>query len=208
MSDGGDDLLRRAGEGDGPALGALFDRHRDRLRRMVQIRMDRRLRGRLDASDVLQEAYLEVARCVADYVRNPSLPFFLWLRVLTGRKLMALHRHHLGTQMRNAGREVSLHGGAFPEASSALLAGQLLGRQATPSQEAVRAELRLRIEAALNGMEHLDREILALRHFEHLSNSEAAEVLGISQAAASNRFIRALRRLRTVLAAVPEGRDH
>jgi RNA polymerase sigma-70 factor (ECF subfamily) len=198
-----DRLLRRAGEGDGAALGALFDRHRDRLRRMVQLRMDRRMQGRLDASDVLQDAYLEVSRCLADYLRNPAMPFFLWLRVLTGRKLLALHRHHLGTHMRAAGREVSLHGGAMPEASSASLAAQLLGRQATPSQEAVRAELQLRIEAALNGMEDLDREILALRHFEHLSNAEAAEVLGISQGAASNRFIRALRRLRSLLMSVP-----
>jgi RNA polymerase sigma-70 factor (ECF subfamily) len=206
MSDESDELrqlLRRAGEADGAALGALFDRHRDRLRRMVQVRMDRRLQGRLDASDVLQEAYLEASRCLADYLRNPAMPFFLWLRVLTGRKLLALHRHHLGTHMRAAGREVSLHRGAMPEASSASLAAQLLGRQATPSQEVLRAELQLRIEGALNGMEDLDREILALRHFEHLSNAEAAEVLGISQAAASNRFIRALKRLRALLLSVP-----
>jgi RNA polymerase sigma-70 factor (ECF subfamily) len=198
-----DELLRRAGGGDQAALGALFDRHRDRLRRMVQVRMDRRLQGRLDASDVLQEAFLEVARCLDDYRRNPALPFFLWLRVLTGRKLLALHRHHLGTHMRAAGREVSLRGGALPQASSASLAAQLLGRQATPSQEAVRAELQGRIEAVLNGMDDLDREILALRHFEQLSNAEAAQVLGISQAAASNRFIRALKRLRAILAAMP-----
>jgi RNA polymerase sigma-70 factor (ECF subfamily) len=198
-----DELLRRAGSGDRTALGALFDRHRDRLRRMVQIRMDRRLQGRLDASDVLQEAYLEVARGLADYLRDPTMPFFLWLRVLTGRKLLALHRRHLGAQMRAAGREVSLHGGALPQASSASLAAQLLGRQATPSQEAVRAELQLRIETVLNGMDDLDREILALRHFEQLSNAEAAAALGISPAAASVRFIRALKRLRAILATMP-----
>jgi RNA polymerase sigma-70 factor (ECF subfamily) len=123
--------------------------------------------------------------------------------VLTGRKLLALHRHHLGTHMRAAGREVSLRGAALPQASSASLAAQLLGRQATPSQEAARAELQRRIEAVLNGMDDLDREILALRHFEQLSNAEAAEVLGISQAAASNRFIRALKRLRAILTAMP-----
>src|SRR5262245_52657084 len=112
------DLLQRAGRGDVQAVGELFARHRDRLRRMVQVRLDRRLQGRIDPSDVLQEAYLEVARGLAEYLRNPVLPFFLWLRLLTGRKLQALHRRHLGTQVRDAGREVSLHRGALPQASS------------------------------------------------------------------------------------------
>ena len=197
------DLLRRAAAGDGEALGGLFDRHRDRLRRMVQVRLDRRLQGRIDPSDVLQEAYLEFARSLADYLRNPQVPFFLWLRFLTGMKLHALHRHHLGTKARDAGREVSLHRGALPQASSVALAHQLLGRHTTPSEAAVRAELQVRVQEALNGMEALDREVLALRHFEQLSNAEAAQVLGIKESAASNRFIRALKRLKQVLLSVP-----
>src|SRR5947209_1773902 len=128
------DLLRRAGQGDARATGELFARHRDRLRRMVQLRLDRRLRGRIDPSDVIQESFLEMSRCLAEYLRNPGLPFFLWLRMLTGRKLQALHRHHLGTQARDAGREVSLHRGALPQASSVSLAAQLLGRHTTPTQ--------------------------------------------------------------------------
>src|SRR5262249_20372267 len=127
------------------------------------------------------------------------LPFYLWLRMVTGRKLLALHRHHLGTHVRDAGREVSLHRGALPQASSVSLAAQLLGRYTTPSQAAVRAELQVRIQEALNRMEPLDREVLALRHFEQLSNFEAAQVLDISEAAASNRFVRALRRLKKIL---------
>jgi RNA polymerase sigma-70 factor (ECF subfamily) len=197
------DLLRRAAEGDGQALGGLFDRHRDRLRRMVQVRLDRRLQGRIDPSDVLQEAYLEFARSLADYLGNPAVPFFLWLRYITGMKLQALHRHHLGTKARDAGREVSLHRAALPRASSVSLAAQLLGRHTTPSQAAVRAELRARVQEALNCMEALDREVLALRHFEQLSNAEAAQVLGISETAASNRFVRALKRLKKVLLSVP-----
>jgi RNA polymerase sigma-70 factor (ECF subfamily) len=197
------DLLRQAAAGDARALGGLFDRHRDRLRRMVQVRLDRRLQGRIDPSDVLQEAYLEFARSLADYLRNPAVPFFLWLRFLTGMKLQALHRKHLGTKARDAGREVSLHRGAAPRASSASLAAQLLGRHTTPSQAAVRAELRARVREALNGMEPLDREVLALRHFEQLSNAETAEVLGIGETAASNRFVRALKRLREALLSVP-----
>jgi RNA polymerase sigma-70 factor, ECF subfamily len=197
------ELLRRAGQGDQQAVGDLFFRHRKRLRRMVQLRIDRRLQGRLDASDVLQEAYLEFSRSLADYLRSPSMPFFLWLRCVTGRKLQALHRKHLGTQARDAGREVSLHRGALPEASSVSLAAQLLGRHTSPSQAAVRAELQIRIQEALNSMDPIDREVLALRHFEQLSNAETAQTLGLSEAAASNRFVRALKRLKKILTSVP-----
>jgi RNA polymerase sigma-70 factor (ECF subfamily) len=197
------ELLQRADGGDAQALGELFARHRDRLWRMVQLRMDRRLQGRLDPSDVLQEAFLELSRCLADYLRNPGMPFFLWLRWLTGKRLQVMHRHHLGTRMRDAGREVSLQRGALPNASSVSLAAQLLGRDTSPSQAAVRAELQLRIQEVLNSMDPLDREVLALRHFEQLSNSETAQVLGLSETAASNRFVRALRRLRAILMSAP-----
>jgi RNA polymerase sigma-70 factor (ECF subfamily) len=199
MTDGTAELLRRAAGGDTEALGTLFARHRDALRRMVRLRLDRRLQGRLDPSDVLQEAYLEFARSLNDYVKDPALPLFLWLRLLTGRKLHALHRHHLGTKARDAGREVSLHCSALPQPSSASLAAQLLGRYTTPSEAVARAELQLRVQEALNGMDDLDREILALRHFEQLSNAETALVLGLSETAASNRFVRALRRIRKIL---------
>lgn len=194
------DTLRHAAEGDSGALGEVFSHHRPRLRRMVQLRLDRRLQGRIDPSDVLQEAYLEVARSLADYLANPAIPFYLWVRMITGRKLQALHRHHLGTHVRDAGREVSLHRGILPQASSVSLAEQLLGRYATPSQAALKAELQIRVQEALNGMDAIDREILALRHFEELSNAETAQVLGLSEVAASHRFIRALRRLRRILA--------
>jgi RNA polymerase sigma-70 factor, ECF subfamily len=196
------ELLRRAGAEDVHARGELFARHKERLRRMVQLRLDRRLQGRLDASDVLQEAYLEFSRSLAQYLRDPAMPFYLWLRMITTRKLHALHRRHLGTA-RNAGRQVSLHPGATPAASSVSLAAQLLGRLTTPSQAAVRIELQLRVQDALNGMEPIDREILSLRHFEQLTNSEIAQVLEITETAASYRFLRALRRLRDILMSEP-----
>lgn len=199
-SEAGADELRRAANGDAVALGEAFSRHRSRLRRMIQLRLDRRLQGRVDPSDVLQEAYLEVARSLSEYLKAPRIPFYLWIRFITGRKLQALHRHHLGVHARDAGREVSLYSGALPQASSVSLAEQLLGRYASPSQAAVRAELQLRIQDTLNGMDPIDREILALRHFEELSNAETAEVLGIGEAAASHRFVRALRRLKSILA--------
>ena len=197
------ELLQRAGRGDQGALGELFDRHRARLRRMVQIRLVNRLKGRIDPSDVLQETYLELSRSLADYLRQPVLPFFLWLRFLTGRKLQAMHRHHLGVQMRDAHREISLHGTAWPQASSESLAAHLLGKLTSPSQGAMRAELRVRVQDALNSMPVLDREVLALRHFEQLTNAETAQVLGITEAGASNRFVRALKRLRFILTDVP-----
>jgi RNA polymerase sigma-70 factor, ECF subfamily len=196
-------LLERAAAADPAALGELFALHRDRLRRMIQLRLDHRLQGRLDASDVLQETFLEFAEALPTYVSRPETPFYLWLRCITGRKLHALHRQHLGTRMRDAKREVELYRGALPEASSVSLAAQLLGKLTTPSQACLRAELQRQIQEALNELEPLDREVLALRHYEQLSNREIAHVLEISEAAASVRFMRALRRLKALLARVP-----
>jgi RNA polymerase sigma-70 factor (ECF subfamily) len=198
-----DDVFRRAKEGDGAALAEMFNRYRDRLERMVNLRLDRRLQGRLDTADVMQEAFIEVHKRFADYVKNPTTPLFLWLRLVTGQKLVDLHRFHLGVQARDAAQEVSLYRGALPQASSISLAAQLLGRLTTASQAAIRAETRIQVQEALNSMDAVDREVLALRHFEHLSNAEAAEVLGLTKTAASNRYIRALKRLKEILSAIP-----
>jgi RNA polymerase sigma-70 factor, ECF subfamily len=193
------ELLKQAQAGDGKSLGELFLRHEERLWRMVHLRLDRRLQGRIDASDVLQETYLELSRSLADYLRDPAIPFYLWLRMIASRKLHALHRHHLGTRIRDASREVSLGPGVLLQASSVSLAAQLVGRLTGPSEAVIRAELQLRVQEALNSMNVLDREVLALRHFEQLTNAEAAQVLGISEQAASNRFVRALKRLKGIL---------
>jgi RNA polymerase sigma-70 factor (ECF subfamily) len=196
-------LIRSAAEGDQAALAELFGRYRKRLRQMVRLRLDRRLQGRVDPSDVLQEAYLDLASRLPDYARDRPMPAYLWLRLVTGQRLAQIHRQHLGAAMRDAGREVSLYRGALPQASSASLAAQLLGRFTTASQAAVRAERQVQLQEVLNGMEAMDREILALRHFEGLSNGESAEVLGLSKTAANNRYIRALGRLRDLLEHVP-----
>jgi RNA polymerase sigma-70 factor (ECF subfamily) len=189
--------------GDPAAAGELFAACRDRLKRMVRLRLDRRLQGRLDASDVLQEAFLDVQRKAADYAARPDLPAYLWLRLVTAERLLVLHRHHLGTRMRDAAQEVSLCPGGSPAASTHSLANLLLGRLTSPTQAAVRAERQLRLQEALNGMDPIDREVLALRHFEELSNAEAAAVLGLSKTASSNRYVRALKRLKEALAALP-----
>ncbi len=196
-------LLVRLERGDEGARTELFTRNRDRLRRMIRLRLDRRLQGRIDSSDVLQETYLEVARRAGEYVAHPSMPPFLWLRFLTEQKLHALHRHHLKVHMRDAGQEVSLcHRGAL-QANSASLAEMLLGRLTSPSRAARRAEMQLKLQEVLNAMEPLDREVLALRHFEELSNGDVARVLGLSRTAASHRYKRALGRLKEMLEGIP-----
>ena len=201
------DLLRRAATGDAEALRQLFSRYRDRLKRMVHLRLSRRLSGRVDDSDVVQEAYMDVCQKLPDYVREPGMPFFLWLRHLTGLKLAEVHRRHLGTQLRDADREVSLHRGGLPEADSVSLAAQLLGKLTTPSQAAIKAEQRIYVQEALNSMDPIDREVLALKHFEQLSTSEIAQVLGLSKAGAGSRYLRAIKRLREILEQIPGFRE-
>jgi len=198
------DLVRQAVAGDESALAELFGRHRKRLRQMVRLRLDRRLQGRVDPSDVLQEAYIDLAQRLPAYARERSeLPVYLWLRLVVGERLLRVHRQHLGTAMRDAGREVSLYRGALPEASSASLAGQLLGRITSPSRALIRAEIQLQLQDALNAMDPMDREVITLRHFEELSNAETARVMGVSPQAASNRYLRAMTRLHEVVKAIP-----
>ena len=192
-------LLARAADGDEAALTLLFSSCRKRLKQMVRLRLNRLLQGRVDDSDILQETYLEAAKRLPDYLANQPLPFFLWLRHITGEKIIDVHRRHLGARMRNAGQEISLHRGPMPAASSASLAARLMGRLTSPSQAAIKAETRLRVQEVLNAMEPLDREILTLRHFEQLSNVEVAETLGMNESTTSSRYLRALRRLKDEL---------
>jgi RNA polymerase sigma-70 factor (ECF subfamily) len=200
-------LVEQARAGDAAALGGLFARHRERLRRMVELRLDRRLQARVDASDVVQEAYADAVGRVGEYLRDPRYPPFLWLRLIVGDRLLKIHRHHLGTQMRDAGLEVSIYRGALPAASSAALAAQLLGKHTSPVEGAERAERVLRLQEALNSLDPVDREVLSLRHFEEMSLAETALALGITESAAAKRYVRALKRLKAALAGMPGGLD-
>lgn len=202
-----DNLLDRARDGDAQALDRIFSQFRDRLKRMVQLRLDRRLQGRVDPSDVLQDAFVDAVRHLPDYLAAPRAPLFLWLRYLVGMQLKALHRNHLQTQQRNARLEVSLYQGTLPAADSAALAAQLLGNFSSPSEIAIRTERVLQLEEALNAMEPIDREILSLRHFENLSRTEAAQELGIEASAAGKRYLRALQRLRNLMKETDLSRD-
>jgi RNA polymerase sigma-70 factor, ECF subfamily len=198
-------LVKLANEGDSRAWQRLMSDHRDRLRRMVALRMDRRLQGRVDPSDVIQESFIDAARRLPEYVKNPTLPFFMWLRRLTGQRLMEQHRRHLGAQARDASREISLYHGTFPEATTADLAANLMGEFSTPSQAVIRLEQTKRLQDALESLEPIDREILVLRHFEQLSNGEASDVLNLDKSTASKRYIRAMVRLKDVLTSMPGG---
>jgi RNA polymerase sigma-70 factor (ECF subfamily) len=195
------DLLGRAAAGDRDALGQLLQRDRERLRRAVALRLDRRLAGRVDPSDVLQEAHLEAATRLAEYLQNPTMPFFLWLRLITFQRIHTFHRRHRGAQARSVEREVALDRG-IPQATSAALAAHLLGQLTSPSNAAIRAEMKARLHTALEQMDPADRAVLTLRHFEQLSTVEAALELGINEEAAKKRHIRALKRLKEILADV------
>lgn len=196
-------LVERLRRGDPQALASLFSLHRERLKRIVQLRMDRRLQGRTDPSDIIQEVYIDAHQRVRHYLEKPQMPFFLWLREVTMQRLVDVHRRHLEAQMRDAKREVSIHRDEFSTVSSASMAEQLVGHLTSPSQRVAQAELIEYVEAALERMAPIDREVLALRHFEELTNNDIAQVLGITKAAASNRYVRALARLRTALAGIP-----
>lgn len=199
------ELLERLKTGDRSALAALFEHHRARLLKMIELRLNPRVQARIDAGDVLQEAFIDASRKLDAYVAGPAMPPFLWLRLVVGERLTQLHRHHLGTHLRDAAREVTLFRDALPQASSAALASMLLGRNTSPTQAVVRAERLLRIQEGLNTLDPIDREVLALRHFEQLNRAETAQVLGISEEAGAKRYIRALKRLKDILAAMPGG---
>jgi RNA polymerase sigma-70 factor, ECF subfamily len=196
-------LLERVRRGDERALAELFSRERDRLWRMVQARLDRRLRGRVDPDDILQEAYLDATRRLSHFADEPSLSFFLWLRLIVGQTLIDVHRRHLDAQMRDAGREVTIARAGSPGASSASLAGYLVAHLTSPSQAVMRAEMEAQLREAIDSLDPIDREVLILRHFEELTNSEVAETLAIQVKAASIRYVRAVARLKAILAKFP-----
>lgn len=188
--------------GDESALAALFESHRERLRRWVENRLDGRLRGRLSPSDVMQEVYIAAAQRLDHFRERPDMPFSVWVRLLADQRLVEVHRRHLGAEARDAGREVAI-GKAGPTSSAANLAARLAGDLTSPSQAAVRHEVHELLVRTIEAMDPLDRDVLALRHFDELTNDEVAQLLGIPKGTASKRYVRALARLRTILEQVP-----
>lgn len=202
-------MLKRAKEGDVSARSDLVGHYRDRIKRMVSLRMDRRLQSRVDASDIVQDASLEATRRLDEYfTQKEPMDFFVWLRWLAIDKLLDTHRFHLGAQKRRADQEVSLYARPVAEATSLALAEHLLGRVTQPSESIQKRELQASLEKALNELAPVDREVLVLRHFEDLSNNETADVLGIKKSGASRRYVVALARLRELMRDNPAFSDY
>jgi len=195
-------LLGDAAAGNPGAASDLLEQHRAALRRMIALRLDRGVARRVDASDVVQDVLLEASKRLADYLQDPRMPFHLWLRHLALDRMIDLHRRH-HAQRRDVGRERALQSSPLSGKSSLDLAAQLQDQELTPAAAAIRKELAGRFLAALDQLDEQDREIILLRHVEQMGNSEAAEALGLAQAAAGMRYLRALRRLRTLLGEPP-----
>jgi RNA polymerase sigma-70 factor (ECF subfamily) len=191
-------LVLRLREGDREVLGDLVGLHRQRIWRMIRFRMDRRLAARIDPDDVCQEAFLAARTRIDNFLAEPQGSFFVWLRMIALQTLFDQHRHHIGAEMRNAARDVRLDQSDGSN-TSLCLAAQLAGTITSPSQAAAGLELMQRLEQAIRTMAALDQEIIAMRHFEDLTNVESAEALGISPTAASNRYVRAIARLKEIL---------
>ena len=189
--------MAKAKGGDEQARFQLIQHFRDRLVKMVQLRMDRRLSTRIDASDVIQEASIDAVRRIDEYFSDPKVDMYVWLRWIANDKLIEAHRFHIGAQKRQVGAEVSINARPVAEATSFALAEQLMGRLTSASQAFQRAEFQHAVEQALNSLDPVDREVLVLRHFEGLSNKETAEILGLKKSGASKRYIVALGRLKS-----------
>lgn len=192
-------LTTRLNDGDAEALAQLFSIYWERLHRMVHFRLDQRLRGRVDPDDILQEAYLAARQRIDSFAAEKSNTVFVWLRLLVGQTMIDVHRRHLGSKMRDAKQEVSLNKFASPMASSVSMSMHLLGGLTSPSQAAIKAEVATMLDQILADMEPMDREVLVLRHFEELTNKEVSELLGIQRSTASNRYVRALQKLKGIM---------
>lgn len=192
-------LLDRVRRGDGDAVNGLLERHRAAIRRMIDLRMDRVVQRRVDASDIVQDVLLEANRRLGDYLANPTMPFGLWLRHMARDRLIDAHRRHRVAGSRSLDREVPLVTGGHGDESQLDLADCLADRELTPAAAATWRELERRFAAAVEQLDEADRQIVLLRHFEHLSTAEAADVLGLSKPAAGMRYLRAMRRLRGML---------
>ncbi len=190
-----DDLLAEMRGGSEEALATVFAHYRERLRRIVRFRLDHRIVGRISDSDVLQETYIAAAQRLEHFCKQTEMPAFLWLRLVVGQQLVDLHRQHLQAEMRDARKEVSLQPNEPSPHTSMAIAAHLVGKMTAVSEIVARAERIERLESTLNQMDDLDREVIALRHFEELSNVETAKVLKIETAAASKRYVRAMTRL-------------
>ena len=193
------ELIEQAKEGNVSAAGNLLDRHRDALRRMVDLRLDRAIRRRVDASDIVQEAMVEANRRLNRYLEDPSMPFRLWIRQIAMDRIIDAHRRHRGSAKRSVDKERPMQAGPTLDRSTLELAGQLCDPELTPAARATMEELQRRFEDAIEQLNDQDKEVVLMRHFENLTNQETADALGLTQPAAGMRYMRAMRKLRQLL---------
>jgi len=195
-------LLDGARQGDDDAVNLLMDRHRNAIQRMVQMRLDQKIRRRVDVSDVVQDVLIEANRRLEGYLDNPAMPFHLWLRHIAKDRIIDAHRRHRGSAKRSVDREQPL---AVPgnDRSTIQLVAQLCDAELTPAARATQAEMARHVEQAISQLADQDGEIIVMRHYEHLSNQEVALALELSDQAASMRYLRAVRRLRGLLGEQP-----
>jgi RNA polymerase sigma-70 factor (ECF subfamily) len=194
-----DRLLADAKTDDDGAVDRLLGEFRDPLRRMVDLRLDPALARRIDASDIVQDVMIEASQRLRDYLKKPDMPFHLWLRHLAQDRIIDAHRRHRGAQRRSIDREQTIAKPAWADDSSASLVSQLVDTERTPATEAIRAELERKLTAAVNQLPDGDRDMILMRHTEQLSNQDVAKALGLTEAAASMRYLRSLRRLKQIL---------
>jgi RNA polymerase sigma-70 factor (ECF subfamily) len=194
-----EELLGEAREGDAEAVNKLIERHRDAILRLVRMRLDRRIQPRVGVSDVVQDVFIEANRRLQKYLQDPVMPFHLWLRQIAKDRIIDAHRRHRVSAKRSVDREQPAHLPADMDHSSMALANQLVDGEVTPMAAATQRELAARVEQTIAELPEQDRDIVLMRHYEFLSNQEVAEALGLSQPAASMRYLRAIRRMRDLL---------
>jgi RNA polymerase sigma-70 factor (ECF subfamily) len=194
-----EELLQVARAGEPDAINQLLDRHRDAVRRLVQMRLDQRIQRRVDVSDVVQDVLVEASRRLDDYLANPIMTFRLWIRQIAQDRIIDAHRRHRASAKRSVDRECTLAAPAGMDRSTIELAAQLQDPELTPAAAAAQREMLRQVEQAITELDEQDAEIILMRHYERLSNQEIAQALGLTEPAASMRYLRAVRRLREKL---------
>jgi RNA polymerase sigma-70 factor (ECF subfamily) len=193
------ELLADVRQGDSSAINRLLERHRQAVHRMVQLRLDHKIRRRVDVSDVVQDVFVEANRRLREYLQDPKMPFHLWLRHIAQDRIIDAHRRHRGSAKRSVDQERVLFAPAGGDRSSIDLAAQLCDAQLTPAAAATQREMARRVESAIASLDDQDAEVIMMRHYEQLSNQEVAVALSLSEPASSMRYLRAIRRLRQLL---------
>ena len=192
-------LLDRVRRGDTAAVNGLLERHRAAIRRMIDQRLDRVVRKRVDASDIVQDVLVEANRRLGTYLTNPTMPFQLWLRHMARDRVIDAHRRHRVAGSRSLDKEVSLDAPVDSDQSQTNLSQKIADTELTPAAVATWHELERRFAEAVENLEETDRQIVLLRHFEHMSTADVAKALGLTKPAAGMRYMRAMRRLRVLL---------